>query len=603
MSLILRECRVAVVGTMLALAVVILAICPVSGYSVSPVVLEPDKDRIEIGPHLEMFDDPDGRLTIQDVSSSRMEHRFRPNPYRGIEVGHTRSTWWFRFKLRHPPGRLSGGSAVRPPSPWYIEFNKPGIRHIDLYIPRVGTSGSASGQDGWEIRKTGMGRPLDSRDVRFRSYVLALPESFAEQDYFYLRVDTVISMNMLVTLWSPKGLAERMSMDNLGFGVIYGVLAAMILYNIVLLSFLRDRIYTYYVFHMVSILVNFLIGYGHAGAFFFLPFALHRTLLWVAVGNAWFWAIAFARVFLNTKQRTPGIDWVLRLLGLLSLVMVAAGLLQFGRVTNVINNVISPIGSAIAIVVSIIHIRKGFRPAWYYLLGWSVFLVGVTLYAAGGVLVERSFVTIYTLAIGSAVQAVLLSLAMVERVKVLQEQKEALERSERRLAELSIRDSLTSLYNRRYLEGTLSGEIEAARTLRSPLSILVLDVDHFKEFNDLHGHLDGDKVLIGLARIMQRCARQGDRPCRYGGEEFILVLPGAALKEACAVAERIRLMFSREPFAYDNDGPVYATVSIGVACLEKGESPEELIRRADEAMYQAKASGRNCVRGGIPFPG
>jgi diguanylate cyclase (GGDEF)-like protein len=505
--------------------------------------------------------------------------------------------------LRYPSVRPSGAPAVRSISPWYIEFNKPGVRHIDLYIPRDGTSKHVTGPGRWEVRKTGMDRPLHSRDVRFRSYVLALPVSFSEQDYFYIRIDTIMSMNMLVTLHSPRGLAERMAMDNLGFGVIYGILLAMILYNLVLLGFLRDRIYAYYVLHMASVLADFLIGYGHVGAFLSMPVALHETVLWVAVGNAWFWATAFSRVFLGTRQRTPRIDRALRLFGLLSLVMIAAGLLQFGWLTNIINNVISPIGSAAAIAVSIVHIRKGFRPAWYYLIGWSVFLVGIALYAAGGVLLERNFITVYTLAIGSAVQAVLLSLAMVERVKALQEQKEALERNERRLTELSIRDSLTSLYNRRYLEKTLSGEIEAARTLKSPLSVLVLDVDHFKEFNDIYGHLEGDKVLIGLGRIMQRCSRKGDRPCRYGGEEFVLVLPGAALKEAYTVAERIRFMFSRKPFAYDNGRPVYVTVSIGVASLEKGESAEELVRRADEAMYQAKASGRNRVHRDIPLPG
>ncbi|MEW5721800.1 MAG: GGDEF domain-containing protein, partial [Thermodesulfobacteriota bacterium] len=136
-------------------------------------------------------------------------------------------------------------------------------------------------------------------------------------------------------------------------------------------------------------------------------------------------------------------------------------------------------------------------------------------------------------------------------------------------------------------------EVEAAQGLARPLSLVILDVDDFKLINDAHGHPGGDEVLRRLARLISVSARGGDFPCRYGGEEFALILPGAARKNAVDVAERIRTGFEGQVFPFEPGWDLRITVSLGVAELKPGETAAGLLDRADQALYQAKRKGKN----------
>ncbi|MBF0183486.1 MAG: diguanylate cyclase [Magnetococcales bacterium] len=165
-------------------------------------------------------------------------------------------------------------------------------------------------------------------------------------------------------------------------------------------------------------------------------------------------------------------------------------------------------------------------------------------------------------------------------------------RLEKQLRDLSNTDSLTSLNNRRRMEEILSEEFSRAKRYKLPLSILMLDVDHFKRFNDQHGHDQGDRVLQAVARVMHNTCRDVDSPCRYGGEEFCLILPSTALEGADRMAERLR--YNVEQHRVDG---LQVTISIGVAVFPLvGETAESLKKLADEALYQAKHAGRNCYR-------
>lgn len=158
----------------------------------------------------------------------------------------------------------------------------------------------------------------------------------------------------------------------------------------------------------------------------------------------------------------------------------------------------------------------------------------------------------------------------------------------------STHDPLTHLFNRRYLETTLDREISRARRGGQSLCVLVLDVDHFKKFNDTRGHDAGDALLVGFAKLLQEKTRKEDIVCRYGGEEFVVVLPGASpemglqhAERLCAATRDMQVTFNGQPL-----GTV--TVSIGVAAYPgHGEKQDELIARADAALYEAKHSGRN----------
>jgi two-component system, cell cycle response regulator len=156
-------------------------------------------------------------------------------------------------------------------------------------------------------------------------------------------------------------------------------------------------------------------------------------------------------------------------------------------------------------------------------------------------------------------------------------------------------DPLTGIMNRRALLAAL--DIEQSRAFRHgyPMSLLMLDVDHFKSINDVHGHAMGDKVLATLGKLLAAQARKTDIVGRWGGEEFVIVLSGAPESGARIAAERIRHCVELLSLASDKGEPVAVTVSIGISCLEINDSASVLIDRADRSMYQAKACGRNCV--------
>lgn len=164
-----------------------------------------------------------------------------------------------------------------------------------------------------------------------------------------------------------------------------------------------------------------------------------------------------------------------------------------------------------------------------------------------------------------------------------------------RLAALSQTDSLTLLYNRRYLDDVLPREIDRARRYAHPLSILMIDLDQFKRVNDEHGHGVGDEVLRALGDRLRAFSRLADVSARWGGEEFLVLMPETDGQRAREVAERLCAGIGRQPYA-TSAGELVVTLSIGVAALEPGDDKIALVRRADDALYRAKRSGRDRVQ-------
>jgi diguanylate cyclase (GGDEF)-like protein len=160
----------------------------------------------------------------------------------------------------------------------------------------------------------------------------------------------------------------------------------------------------------------------------------------------------------------------------------------------------------------------------------------------------------------------------------------------------SIRDSLTGLFNRRYLEEALQQELARAQRQQSPISIVMLDVDHFKQFNDTYGHDAGDFVLKAIGQTLRENIRGSDIACRYGGEEMTLVFPETTMAEAVKRAEQLRQLISQLDLSYGGKALNTLTASLGIAAFpEHGSHGNALIQTADAALYRAKAAGRDRV--------
>jgi diguanylate cyclase (GGDEF)-like protein len=166
---------------------------------------------------------------------------------------------------------------------------------------------------------------------------------------------------------------------------------------------------------------------------------------------------------------------------------------------------------------------------------------------------------------------------------------------------IAIYDTLTGLHNRRYFEERLGVDTQKSFYSGSPLSLVMVDIDHFKKVNDTFGHTEGDQVLCKISSLLKNSVRKKDTVARYGGEEFILILPEASLESSFVIAERIRRLVENTSFEVGR-AQVKITISMGISNFpsHRAKSKEELVKMADQALYDAKREGRNkvCIFGG-----
>ena len=199
-----------------------------------------------------------------------------------------------------------------------------------------------------------------------------------------------------------------------------------------------------------------------------------------------------------------------------------------------------------------------------------------------------------TLVLENKVAAILNSIKDPEIRNQLFELKHIINRSKEKLSRLALVDRLTLLYNRRYFDDVLSREVERARRYKQDLCLVMIDIDHFKDFNDTHGHQKGDEILTEVARIISDNIRLNDIAARYGGEEIVVILPESSLSSAFFTAEKLRAAIESESRLRTG---LQVTASLGVAAFTDSENAvSELISRADSSLYKAKEAGRNCVK-------
>jgi diguanylate cyclase (GGDEF)-like protein len=187
------------------------------------------------------------------------------------------------------------------------------------------------------------------------------------------------------------------------------------------------------------------------------------------------------------------------------------------------------------------------------------------------------------------------STGVVYNITEHKQAEDALRESEQRYRDLSIIDDLTQLYNSRHFYAQLEREIERSNRYEQPLTLLMLDLDNFKTFNDTYGHVEGDYVLSRLGQVIKRCLRETDSAYRYGGEEFTIMLPMTTSEEGIVTAKRIQTELRKEAFSPVLGEEVYLAISIGLAQYKPKEEMKAFVHRVDQLMYKGKKNGKGRI--------
>ncbi len=569
-----------------ALALFIFCFFPagLAGADQALILSRPDQIRLDPAPFLSVMDDPHGRWTMADIVSSDFPCRFIPLDADKINLKGGPGITWVRFKItlpRHP---------AYPQDGWILEIGEPSVDRAAFYVPAC--DGPGTYRRVADLRET----PYGQGGVPFRSPVFKLDTACDPTGVYYLRLGSCGPATVPITLYPIQGFIKHAIHDYFSFGLIYGVMISMIFYNLFIYFALRKGIYLTYVVYIFSFLIFFLIFNGQYRIIANITEAPLLTLQWLFLAGGIYFSICFCRQFLNTRTYTPRWHKVLTVFEIIAVIITALGIMQFHTIAALLATGTGIVGPIHFAVIGYIRLRQGFRSAGYYILANVFFILGTLLYTCWTIgWVDGRLPGDLVFTLGPAVDSVLLSFALAYRIRILEKETKALARSRARYKKESETDGLTALYNKRYLINRLASEVRKADGCDGTLSFVIMDVDYFKQYNDTFGHLEGDEVLQRLARIISGEIREEDCGCRYGGEEFTVILPETSIEDALRVAERIRKNFSEQVFNPHNGPGVSVTISMGLAQYRSGESPTRLIQRADEALYKAKQQGRNQI--------
>ena len=583
--------------------------------------------RIELGSGMGVLVDSSRLLTPEQVAATDQPWRAitQPSP----NFGFTPDAHWFRFELHN----LDATPLTR-----YVELPIPFIDDVRLYHYVDG-----------QLRQSytlGDERPFAERAFQNQNFVMPLTLA-PGRNLVLMRLASSGTIEAPLRVWDPVRFQQSNDHEKLVQGVVAGVLLVMIVYNLFVFFATRDRSYLYYIGFVASyLLFHFtLTGYTFA-------YVWPQAVRWNSVAISTFMAGSilfsslFASHFLRLKEFSRGASVLMRAFSVGGALLVALSLVAPYNVTVRLGAALTFPAALAALTLGYWRWWRGAEFARFYCLAWTAALAGLgVLNASKFGLIGTNFWTGNAHQIGVVLLVVLLSFTLADRInherklrmtaqaralaheqqarasqqaliaakdqanqeleqrvqdrtRDLNQTLEQLQVANERLQWLSTTDGLTQISNRAFFDQALVAETRRALRLKTGLSLIMFDIDHFKEINDRHGHQGGDACLRALTDLIRtRIHREGDVLARYGGEEFVVLLINTPAAAAADLAEVFRADIEALQSSFDNQ-QIRFTASFGVASSPAGHffTPQDLLSRADQALYQAKNEGRNCVR-------
>ncbi|WP_394337696.1 diguanylate cyclase domain-containing protein [Ectopseudomonas oleovorans] len=587
----------------------------------APFTLTPSSSGLALNGNIELLEDTRGEINADNLDSAEIQARFQPANGRA-SVGQSLTPWWIKLTLQRD---------ADAPEQWALEVGSVTQLDLQLYLP--------DGQGGWHVRQSGERVAFaESRDHPYRRMLFKLPTLDEQPLTLYLRVFDPAGNSFPMRIWQIDDLTQLATHENLGLGTIYGVILALLLYNLFILISLRDKAYFWYVLTTAFALVFIISMTGHGAQYLWPNGAVPPWLDRVTLPSLWgLFACRFTQTLLQTRVY---VRWAHHLLSMACGIYIIAIVLNlFGErylaawaiALLSLTSIPAALGSAL------IRWRQGFFPAQLYLYGYGLVLgsVGILLLRTTGVLQPAEW-NAYVFPLAVAAESILFSFALAYRIQILkQERAVALQQADRektaRLAQLqasadelqaavtartaelaatndqlrererelrhaAFHDLLTELPNRRYLVERCESALAHAQRHNESVALMLIDLDHFKPINDRFGHAAGDLMLQVIAKRLREHVRAGDAVARLGGDEFAALICGSdAESQAREIAARLLAELS-EPVHYGAER-LRVTISIGVALYPShANNFTGLYKIADQALYRVKELGRSGAR-------
>ncbi|MCB1191242.1 MAG: sensor histidine kinase [Leptospiraceae bacterium] len=396
------------VGFRLTSSKVFLSILFILGNSllaIEPIILTENRGEYPLGLHLEILEDKEGTLTIDDVQKPKMEKLWFKSQWEVPNFGLSKNVYWARFKIQSQSKKDH-----------YLEIAYPPMDKIDFYILSEG--------ENIIHKKAGDFLPFKERDVQYRNYVFRIVPNENPKTY-YLRFETESPMQFPLTLWTSVSLTEKINGEMLGFGLYYGTMLVMILYNLFLFLSVRDKSYLYYIGYIASFLCYLASVNGIGFEYLWQDYPFFNSMIPSTIAVTLFFSTLFTQSFLQTSIHAKTINKLLTTVSVSSLIIALASTKLSYSLSIRITSTIVLIFVILAIVSSATVLKAGYRPARYFLYAWIVLLFGGIIFTLMNFgILPRTFLTNYGMQFGSAFEVILLSLGLADRINELKRQNE-----------------------------------------------------------------------------------------------------------------------------------------------------------------------------------
>jgi len=523
--------------------------------------------QLELNTQLQIFQDESNQMTISEIIDTPEATIFKPFDVNS-KFGFSDSAYWLKFSISN--------SSMKTKHLVLLQ-NYPLIDSIDFWVV-------VNGEVNKHI-KTGDREVFSSRELDQKDFMFNLAVEPSNSQDIYLRFQSSGPINIGMSLNQNAYLLSKISGEQLLFGGYYGGFLVLAIYNMFLFFAAREKAFIHYLWYLLSYGVYMSTHNGYAFQYLWPnnPWLANQSLL-ILLSLSLFWGLKFSQEILNSPQFSPMLNnsgvWLQRI----SVVcLISSFVLPYSLMIYSLS-LLTIFVCLLILSIGIISLLAKYKPAIYFMLAWTTLLFAVLIYMLKtfGFLPHNGY-TQNAFQIASLLEMTLLSVALSYHFNELKKK--------------SYTDALTFLYNRRHFDDRFHQEFEQAQLHSKSLSLLMMDIDYFKKYNDRFGHAEGDKIIQFVASVLKDTVRKPLLPCRYGGEEFVIILPRTTKSAALVLAERLR-----EKIALDSEMLNGITVSIGVASIEDIESgghcldaPDRLFQAADTALYQAKEKGRNRV--------